>query len=152
MAPAPAGPWFAWRLIGANSRELGRSAQTYADLATCWLATARLRRRLDDTDQVVTPHKRTGEWTWRLEIDGVAVAVAAPTYLRQRECAYNLTQFLAAPVARITDQQALLTRPVEWQARRPRDTGDEESAGPAAPAVRPLHPWALHPWARTAAG
>ena len=36
----------------------------------------------------------TGLWWWQLELDGAPVAVAGRSYRRQRECRYNLDQFL----------------------------------------------------------
>jgi hypothetical protein len=38
----------------------------------------------------------TGQWRWRIELDRVPVAVSSRSYLRARECTYNLQRFLEA--------------------------------------------------------
>ncbi|MER5464616.1 hypothetical protein ABT010_28790 [Streptomyces sp. NPDC002668] len=54
----------------------------------------------------------TGSWTWRVELEGRAVAVAGRAYQRHRECQYNLSQFLAAvPVAQLTKGMPNRSRP-----------------------------------------
>jgi hypothetical protein len=45
----------------------------------------------------------SGHWVWRAELDGVPVAVSHRSYLRARECQYNVGRFLAAvPEAQVT--------------------------------------------------
>lgn len=91
-----------WRLVGANNRELGRSAEVFAGLAECQAAVTRLREKAAGARVLLTMPDAAGSWTWRLEIEGRAVAVAGRRYLRHRECQYNLSQFLAAvPVAQL---------------------------------------------------
>lgn len=88
-----------WRLLGRNHRELGRSPHAYADEAACRGAVVALRCRIDDARPVVTVDG-TGRWLWRLDVNGVPVAVCARAYARHRECLANLRQFRAAvPVA-----------------------------------------------------
>ncbi|MEU8758664.1 hypothetical protein [Streptomyces sp. NPDC048659] len=99
---------FGWRLVGANHRELGRGAQEYADPAECRAALLRLRERVADTRATLatadTAAGGTGGWAWRLELDGRPVAVAGRTYQRQRDCQFNLGQFLhALPVAELAE-------------------------------------------------
>ncbi|MFF3242825.1 hypothetical protein ACFYWY_03590 [Streptomyces sp. NPDC002870] len=91
-----------WRLVGANNRELGRSAEVFGSLAECQAAVTRLREKVAGARVLLTMPDAAGSWTWHLEIEGRAVAVAGRRYLRQRECQYNLSQFLVAvPVAQL---------------------------------------------------
>ncbi|MGW7369048.1 hypothetical protein ACWGI8_37915 [Streptomyces sp. NPDC054841] len=93
-----------WRLIGANNRELGRSAEAFAGPEECAAAMIELREKVAEARVLLSMPDTAGSWTWRLELDGRAVAVAGRPYLRQRECQYNLSQFLAAvPVARLAE-------------------------------------------------
>lgn len=90
----------AWRLVGANNRELGRSARPYADATTCRAAVTFLREHLDEADSLLANSSNTGLWIWRLNIGEQWMAVAGRSYLRRRECQYNLAQFVAeAPTA-----------------------------------------------------
>lgn len=92
-----------WRLLGANNRELGRSATPYVDARACRAGVTLLRRQLAQLTPVVWSDPR-GRWLWRLDLDGRPVAVAARSYLRQRESHYNLELFLASvPVAKLAD-------------------------------------------------
>jgi len=95
-ADAPDGAWCAWRLLGGNNRDLGRSARVFPGPADCRVAVDSVRRRVAELVPVVVADAATGMWSWRLELDGMAVAVAARPYYRQREGQYNLGQFLAA--------------------------------------------------------
>lgn len=100
-------PAVSWRLLGANNRELGRSAATFPDLDSCLAAV----RELVDGIAAATPsissvRERTGTWNWRLSLGDRAVAVAGRPYLRHRECTYNLAHFLAAvPEALVAAKQ-----------------------------------------------
>ncbi|MFJ3903016.1 hypothetical protein [Streptomyces sp. NPDC090025] len=91
-----------WRLVGANHRELGRSALMFADPAECLAAVVLLRERIADGRALLTTTGTAGGWGWRLEIDQRPVAVSGRPYQRQRDCQYNLGQFLnAVPVAEL---------------------------------------------------
>jgi hypothetical protein len=90
------GTWFAWRLLGGNNRDLGRSAQVFSGPDECRAAVKEVRGRAGDLVAVILVEADSGMWTWRLELDGSVVAVAARPYYRQREGQYNLSQFLAA--------------------------------------------------------
>ena len=93
-----------WRLVGANNRELGRAAQPYVDGRACRQGVTLLRRQLPRLQPAVWSDAR-GRWVWRLDVDGRPVAVAARSYLRQREALYNLDLFLAAiPTASLPEQ------------------------------------------------
>ena len=88
--------WFAWRLVGGNNRELGRSACLFGTLGEAQVS-AREASLLGATARpLLAADAATGSWSWRLSVDGRTVAVAARTYRRQRECHYNVAQFAAA--------------------------------------------------------
>lgn len=96
-----------WRLLGPNNREIGRSAQAYTDAPTAKAGIGFLRRQLDHLEARVGCDQ-SGAWTWRLDLDGRPVAIAARSYQRRREAAFNLAQFLAAaPVARAPGESAV---------------------------------------------
>ncbi|MFF3464829.1 hypothetical protein ACWCQN_05725 [Streptomyces sp. NPDC001984] len=100
-----------WRLVGSNHRELGRSAESYDGFAECRAAVLRLRERIADAKVLLSTTDSAGGWSWRVEIDGRAAAVAGRAYQRQRDCQYNLGQFLnAVPVAELTEPAPHRTR------------------------------------------
>ncbi|MER8041430.1 hypothetical protein [Streptomyces sp. NPDC094032] len=104
---------FAWRLVGANHRELGRSAQVFADPGECRAAVLRLRQRVGDARALLATADAAGGggWAWRLEIEGRPVAVAGRTYQRQRDCQFNLGQFLhVVPVAELAEPAPVRSR------------------------------------------
>lgn len=92
----PGDAWFAWRLLGANNRELGRSACLFATLGSAQAAAREASLRAAAAHPTLVADAGTGSWSWRLLVDGRAVAAAARSYSRQRECHYNLAQFLTA--------------------------------------------------------
>lgn len=92
----------AWRVLGANNRELGRSVGVYplGQAREQILALQAEAGRLTSAMVVADG----GGWIWRASLDGTLVATAARSYYRQRECHYSTLQFLAAvPVAAICD-------------------------------------------------
>jgi hypothetical protein len=106
------GSWFAWRLTGANHRELGRSCRVFPDLAAARDAAADLRDRVQEAEITVLTVPRTGTWGWRLRLDGVAIATSSRGYARHRECTYNASTFVAAAaIADLTDADP----PPVWQ-------------------------------------
>ncbi len=102
----PAYEHVAWRLLGANNRELGRSPVWYPDLDSCREAVRVLKREIDGVTSAITAVALPGgAWSWRLAVSGQPVAVAGRPYHRHRECAYNLSHFVAAvPGAQIADE------------------------------------------------
>ena len=100
--------WVAWRLVGANNRELGRSPNTYLDVLACAESISVLRRSIDVAQSTVAVDPTTGCWFWRLEsVDG-PIAAAGRSYQRQRECLYSLEQFQrATPGAAVAVQTVI---------------------------------------------
>jgi hypothetical protein len=96
----PDGSWFSWRLLSGNNREIGRGASAYGTELGCLSAITRIQVRAEYCVPLVGA-RPTGQWWWQLELDGERMAVAGRAYQRQRECRYNLGQFLLAlPAAR----------------------------------------------------
>lgn len=109
-----------WRLIGANNRELGRSAAMFGGHVECRAAVNELREKIAGARVLMTMSDAAGSWTWRLEIDGRSVAVAGRPYLRHRECQFNFGQFLAAvPLAELAEAMPHRPRLRQTQLRGP---------------------------------
>jgi hypothetical protein len=93
----------AWRLVGSNNRELGRSSQVYPDLAACKAAVTFLQAHIDEAESLVATNNDTGLWLWRLNIGDQWMAAAGRSYQRRRECLYNVLRFVAAaPIAALS--------------------------------------------------
>lgn len=109
------GGWVAWRLLGPNNRELGRSVSVFPDLAEARRAADSVRRDIGLMRATITSGSTRGGWTWRLWLDDETAAVCSPrSYLRQQECAYNLEVFLAGVAqSTLTDTDRVTRRPVE---------------------------------------
>ena len=99
----PDGTWYAWRLLSGNNRELGRSARVFPDPAMCRADVDLVRKQGRRLVPLVTSDVSNGMWTWRVELRGTTVALAARLYFRQREATYNLRTFLAAVAEAIPD-------------------------------------------------
>ncbi len=92
-----------WLLVSPNHRPLGRAGRWFDDLTAANHAVVGLREPGKDLRVIATASPARGHWQWRVETDGVVVAVATRTYLRQNECYYNVQRFLeAVPLAEIT--------------------------------------------------
>jgi hypothetical protein len=91
-----------WMLVSPNNRPLGRGHRRYATYDASRAAVMQIRQqyhRLQATPSVV---EAGGRWSWVVDLDGVPVAVSNRSYLRARECSYNLERFMVAvPVAEI---------------------------------------------------
>jgi len=94
-----------WLLVSSNNRPLGKAAASYPSSEACREDVHRLREQCGRVTSVATLTEVTvatesgrlnGQWTWRAELDGEAIAVSTRTYLRHRECEYSLQRFLEA--------------------------------------------------------
>jgi hypothetical protein len=85
-----------WRVLAANNRPLGRSAQVFSSERECQDEVARLQKRLPDAVSSVLFDAARGHWTWTLLLDEVPVAVCVHPYLRRIECVRALAQFIVA--------------------------------------------------------
>jgi hypothetical protein len=93
-------PWSAWRLLGANNRELARSYGTYADAGSCAAAIRHMQSTTDRLVPAFRPGFATGRWYWEASVDSVPLAVSARPFNWRRDCEHNFGQFLAALSAR----------------------------------------------------
>jgi uncharacterized protein YegP (UPF0339 family) len=85
---------FAWRLLGANNRELGRSVSVYDDRDACEKAIVVLVEQLALATASIAHDNASGTWTWRLDAESGSLARSARGYARQRECRYGLGVFM----------------------------------------------------------
>jgi hypothetical protein len=106
------GSWVAWRLTGANHRELGRSSRVFPDLVLARADAQVLHDRIAVAEAEILALAHTGTWCWRLTLEDVPVATSSRGYLRHRECAYNVSAFAAAAaIAELSDGDP----PRAWQ-------------------------------------
>lgn len=99
--PAAAGA--VWVLVAANNRSLGRGCCVCQDYASCREAVAELQKDLARTEAKVTTED-TGGFAWWAYLDGVPIARSRRSFLRARECRYNVDRFReAVPLAVITE-------------------------------------------------
>jgi hypothetical protein len=92
----------AWMLVSPNNRPLGQGERLFGSYAECRAAVLRLRAHHELVTAVSSAVEATGHWIWRVELDGAPVAVSSRSYLRSRECHYNLERFLeAVPTAQV---------------------------------------------------
>jgi hypothetical protein len=142
--PAADGSWFAWRLLGGNNRELGRSAVVHPSATACRDAAARLRDRSSDLASVLATDARQGRWRWRVDDRDGTVAVSSRLYLRQRECTYNLAQFTAGAAGAVlwgTDDDGGEPVPsADPQTPEPRVVLDLTGLDPTGPALTGVVP------------
>lgn len=82
-----------WRLLSNNNRDLGRAGAIFPDVDSCVAAVERLRRV---GDRAVPLAMRDGraDWTWRVQVDQVPVAVSSRPYHRRIQAEYACTEFL----------------------------------------------------------
>jgi hypothetical protein len=102
--PDPDSGWYVWRLIGANNRELGRSAPSFVSYDVARRAAGQLKRNIERLVEHVTTDPATGRWGWLLELDGVAVAVSGRWYERELHARLGAAKFFSlAPGAELAD-------------------------------------------------
>lgn len=94
-----------WTLVSPNNRRLGQASGRFSTYDECLAAVQTLRANANSVLPSTVTIDRQGRWAWRVDLDGVTVAVSTRGYLRQQECDYNLRRFLAAlPEAAITTE------------------------------------------------
>jgi hypothetical protein len=114
------GSWVAWRLTGANHRELGRSSRVFADLKAARTDAVVLHERVAEAQANILTVPHTGTWGWRLRLDDLPVATSSRGYARHRECTYNVAAFMAAAsIAELSDGEP----PRVWQLATDRVVG-----------------------------
>jgi len=97
--PVPSGgEWYGWRLMGANNRELGRSAASFVSYQWTRRAIGQLQRGAARLVQHSTTDPATGRWGWRVDLDGVAVAVSGRWYERDHDGRLGAAKFISLTV------------------------------------------------------
>lgn len=113
-----AAPGIFWMLVSPNNRPLGRASGCHPTYGECWDAVVCLQQGHERLRVVESTAERTGQWCWWAELDRTVVAVSSRSYLRGRECTYNVERFLeAVPKAAIVSG----TRNTGRDGRRARD-------------------------------
>jgi hypothetical protein len=85
-----------WMLVSPNNRPLGRGTTYHETYSSCRQSVLDLQANCERAKPVESTVELTGQWTWRIDLDGEPVAVSSRSYLRARECSYNLERFLEA--------------------------------------------------------
>jgi hypothetical protein len=117
------GSWVAWRLTGANHRELGRSTRVFPDLGRARQDAMILHTRIADAHAHIVTIPKTGTWRWQMTLEDVVVATSSRGYARQRECLYNVQAFAAAAaIAELTEAEVQRT----WHIVGPRIPIDDQ--------------------------
>ena len=88
------GDWYGWRLMGANNRELGRSAHSYTSYPLARRAVAHLQAHADQLVRRTEVDPATGRWSWRLDLDNRAVAVSGRWYERDHDSRLGMAKFV----------------------------------------------------------
>lgn len=83
-------------LVSPNNRPLGRSPQPYRTYGDCLEAVRHLAAQHDRIKPTASTVESSGQWGWRIDLDGDTVAMSSRSYLRVRECNYNLQRFMEA--------------------------------------------------------
>lgn len=115
-----------WRLLGANNRELGRSAGSFLEAESAHDAIAALPDQLLRAPRHVLHSASTSLWTWWIEgADGDAIAVSGRGFRYERECRYNLAQFCETAPLASTMSTAIPVQPSWWHS----DSNAESTEG-----------------------
>ena len=99
-----AADWYGWRLIGANNRELGRSALSFVSYPTARRAVTHIQRSAERLTRRTVIDPTTGRWTWRVDLDGEIVAVSGRWYERDHDSQQGMAKFMTLlPIAVLSD-------------------------------------------------
>jgi len=88
------GNWYGWRLIGANNRELGRSAMSLLTYPSARGDVTRLQHSPDRLARHTLVDPASGRWSWRLDIDAVPVAISGRWYERDHDSRLGADTFI----------------------------------------------------------
>jgi hypothetical protein len=72
-------------MLAANNRDVARSADAFPDVATCVAAIERLQREVCAA-VIVASRVGRADWSWRLRLEAVDIAVSSRTYQRRLQC------------------------------------------------------------------
>jgi hypothetical protein len=82
-----------WRLLSNNNRDLGRAVSIFEGVDGCLVAVEYLRRNAGRATPVSLRAGRA-DWTWRVQVDQVPVAVSSRRYQRRVQAEYACGVFL----------------------------------------------------------
>lgn len=89
------GSWYGWRLIGANNRELGRSALGFGSYQLARGAILQVKQGIGRLVHHSTTDPRSGRWGWRVDLEESAVAVSSRWYERDHDGRIGAAKFVA---------------------------------------------------------
>ena len=96
--------WYGWRLMGANNRELGRSAHSYPSYPVVRKAVRDLQAHANRLVRATVIDPATGRWGWRLDLDDRTVAVSGRWYERDHDSRVGMDKFVnLVPSAELVD-------------------------------------------------
>jgi hypothetical protein len=92
-----------WVLLASNNRTLGRGCGVWEDYQSCREAVAALQKDFARIETRIATED-TGRFAWWAYVDDAPAAQSYRSFLRARECSYNLDRFSdAAPMAVVTE-------------------------------------------------
>lgn len=107
-SPAAYG-WYAWRLMASNNRRLASSITSFATRPFAVDAITAVQADIACLAPVVSTNPHDGSWGWRMERDGVPVAVCPHWYERERDCRSGVERFVeAVPKAHVAEGGMIL--------------------------------------------
>jgi uncharacterized protein YegP (UPF0339 family) len=102
-------PWFGWRLLSRNHRDLARSPSVYSSVAACLATIDTARHEAAGADSALTKNTSTGRWSWQLTTLDVPVAIGSRGYLRRRECYDCIVQVIELVTVARTPEPGAVT-------------------------------------------
>jgi hypothetical protein len=96
--------------MGANNREIARSARTFSTFHECYQTAREIQQALDGVVTTVRHDDTHNLWAWRAKLDGVNIASSGRLYQRFRECQANVAQFIEFMPLAITAYDAAPAR------------------------------------------
>jgi len=109
---------FAWRLLGGNNRETGRSAMTFPDEPAARAAVVLFQRELHTYRPKFT-RRHDNQWVWQLLRGDQLVAASGRTYDRQARCVQALNSFVRAMRTAPISDTIMVTSTRRWAPRTP---------------------------------
>ncbi|MGW5240167.1 hypothetical protein ACWEOW_14655 [Monashia sp. NPDC004114] len=94
-----------WRLITANHRDLGRSAEFFADAIGAVTSIRVLLAGLERLERALACGVDDGLWRWTLLLDDEPVARASRGYRRRIECELSVKQFVVLAAESVVNPQ-----------------------------------------------
>lgn len=118
--PTGRGDLLVWRLLGANNRELGRSAEQFASTEASLVSIEHLGALIRGPSTPRIALSSTGgagfAWWWMVADGDVRMASSARVFSRQRECLANYEHFASAAASAALPEEPLIVAgaPIGW--------------------------------------